>query len=70
MGKYSDELDLRKSIRLTGQWNDFQVHHDIPGEAIVCHVSTAGIGHAIVRALRQRQRDMRPVAHTCEKADT
>lgn len=57
MGKYSDEMALSKSIYLTGQGNDFQVHHDISGEAIVCHVPSADIGHTVVRALRQRQRD-------------
>jgi hypothetical protein len=59
MGKYSDEMDLQKAIRLTGLWGDFTVHHDIPGQEFTCTVPTAGIGHTIVRALRQHQRDLK-----------
>lgn len=46
--------EINAAIRLTGIAGDYQVHHDMPGEAIVCHVSQASVGHAIVRALRER----------------
>lgn len=53
-----NERELKRAIRLTaGQWGNFEVHHDIPGQDIVCYVGVAATGHAIVRALRQHYRD-------------
>ncbi len=46
--------EIREAIRLTGLFRNYQVHHDIPGEAIVCHVPSTDIGDVIVRALRAR----------------
>ena len=46
--------EIEQAIRLTGIWGDYTVHHDLPGEAIICRVGKAEIGHAIVRALRER----------------
>lgn len=41
---------------MRGQTRDgYVVHHDIPGEAIVCEVPTLEIAGCIVNALRQRQ---------------
>jgi len=41
------------AIYLSGVNGNYQVHHNIPGQAIVCHVPSVAIGNAIVRALRQ-----------------
>lgn len=47
--------EIRAAIYLSGLNGDYQVHHNIQGEAIMCHVSQAAIGHAIVNGLRERQ---------------
>lgn len=44
--------EIKKRIYLTGSNGDYQVIHDIPGSAIICHVPSTKIGNAIVRALR------------------
>lgn len=49
------ERDIRSAIYLCGIRGSYDVHHDIPGEAIVCHVSSVDVGNAIIRALRARQ---------------
>jgi len=52
--------EIRAAIYLSGVGGDYQVHHDIEGQAIVCHVPTARIGNAIVRALRELATLSRP----------
>lgn len=59
------ERDIRAAVYLSGIDGNYDVHHDIPGEAFVCCVlsvrdeidkrSRCSIGNAIVRALRARQ---------------
>ncbi len=45
--------EIRKLIFLTGRSGSYQVINNMPGCAIVCHVSSIKIGNAIVRALRE-----------------
>lgn len=49
------ERDIRAAVYLSGIDGNYDVHHDIPGEAFVCCVLSESIGNAIVRALRARQ---------------
>lgn len=47
--------EIRACIYLSGiKPAGYTVHHDIPGEAIICEVPSVSIGNAIVRALRER----------------
>lgn len=55
--------DLKRAIYLSGlkgSGNGYTVHHDIPGEAIICSVPTVSVGNAIVRALRARAMALKP----------
>lgn len=45
--------EIKKRIYLTGSMYDYQVIHNMPANAIVCHVSSVKVGNAIVRALRE-----------------
>lgn len=45
--------EIKKRIYLTGMKPTYQVHCNMPGSAIVCHVPSTKIGNAIVRALRE-----------------
>ena len=50
------ERDIHAAIYLSELLHgNYEVHHHIPGEAIVCCVPSVAIGNAIVRALRARQ---------------
>lgn len=46
--------EREQAIYLSGIKPNYRVHHNVPGEAIVCYVAQADIGHTIVRALRER----------------
>lgn len=46
--------EIKQRIYLTGdKRRGYQVMHNMPGSAIVCHVASTKIGNAIVRALRE-----------------
>jgi len=45
--------EIANRIKLCGIAGDYRVVHDIPGQAILCYVSSVKIGNAIVRALRE-----------------
>lgn len=63
-----NQRDINKAIFLSGVApKGYTVHHDIPGESIVCEVSSVAIGNVIVKALRERARAMPdhiPPVHT------
>jgi hypothetical protein len=44
--------DINRAIYLSGIGGNYQVHHNIPGQAIACHVPSVRIGNTLVRALR------------------
>lgn len=48
------KLEIKRRIYLSGLKPDYEVHHHMPGEEIVCYVSSVDIGNTIVRALRER----------------
>jgi hypothetical protein len=62
-----NQRQIKQAIYLSGTRGDYQVHHEIEGEAIICRVPSVAIGNAIVQALRERQglrvppRDAEPV---------
>jgi alpha-acetolactate decarboxylase len=47
--------EIRRRIYTSGvKVRGYQVHHDMEGEAIVCHVPSVSIAQTIVKALRDR----------------
>lgn len=50
-----NQREIRSAVYLSGlKPVGYTVHHDVPGESIICHVPSVSIGNAIVRALRTR----------------
>lgn len=60
------KAEITKAIYLTGTGGDYRVQHNIPGQAIICHVPTVEVGNAIVRALRElASKKPRTVCNNC-----
>ena len=53
-GVYLTRRQVRERVYLSGVFGNYQVHHNIQGEASIIYVPNASMGHEIVRALRQR----------------
>lgn len=54
-----NQRDINRSIYLSGiKSTGYTVHHAIDGESIICVVPSVSIGNAIVRALRDRARQV------------
>lgn len=50
------QREIKRAIYLSGvKSTGYTVHHDVPGESIVCEVPSVDVGNTIVRALRERQ---------------
>lgn len=52
-----NQRQIKAAIYMSGIRDEYRVHHNLPGLAIVCYVPTVAIGNAIVRALRQLASD-------------
>lgn len=44
---------ISRAICITGSGDDWQVHHNMPGQAIVCHVPSLELAHVICAALQR-----------------
>ncbi len=51
------EAEIKAAIYFTANGDDLRVIYNIPGEAAVIPVPTSTVSHAIVRALRNLQRN-------------
>lgn len=54
-----NQRGIKQAIYLSGiKSTGYTVHHAIDGESIICVVPSVSIGNAIVRALRERARQV------------
>jgi hypothetical protein len=67
--KRASQREIKRLIYLSGIGGDYQVHHNIPGEAIICHVPNVSLGNVIVRALRRRAQHGDLTTYTTEGGD-
>ena len=54
------KYEIKRRIFVSGNTPEFQVHHNLPGEACVIHVPRIDIANRIVRTLRERALSSRP----------